>query len=518
MPNTLYVACGFQIASKICICPCGCFEEVPLTRACAAGQTTQYTVETTSNSVLLSTGSFVFKQELLRIDAIGTGSFNFGLNYNASQLGSRALGPGFQFAQNVRISRFDDGDVILDSGNFTTETFTYDSDTGTYSSVNNNTAAELRVENLGTPIEEYLLSASDGRVTRFFGFHASIATPGQIKTFADRYGNTMTFAWQATDGVFQLTEVTDSYGRTVHYRYYGSDKFYRLRELQDFLGRTITFQYDNEGRLVAVMTPVITKAAKGNEKPNGTAFVFQYDTGNPREARRNDLIRIWYPNQATSFIRRDEDGNRYVDIKAVQQQTTPRYSVEYGQDPNQYNTWGKVLRETIGDPNPANGVGGTVLYQYITNASELPPSIFFDPDPPETPQSRDTITSRTTVTDRNGNITHYDFNPDGMVIRKEVVANRRKVNMVEQSYVTWTRYNEHNQELVVIEPEGNSTIHEYDDGMIPGFTEPYAKRIGLLRRTTRKSPNLNAYAERFVQTVKQECLDRLILTSQSQLE
>ncbi len=29
---------------------------------------------------------------------------------------------------------------------------------------------------------------------------------------------------------------------------------------------------------------------------------------------------------------------------------------------------------------------------------------------------------------------------------------------------------------------------------------------------------MNAYAERFVQTVKQECLDRMILTSQAQLE
>jgi len=37
-------------------------------------------------------------------------------------------------------------------------------------------------------------------------------------------------------------------------------------------------------------------------------------------------------------------------------------------------------------------------------------------------------------------------------------------------------------------------------------------------KTPRQSPNLNAYAERFVQTVKQECLDRLILTSQGQLE
>ncbi len=37
-------------------------------------------------------------------------------------------------------------------------------------------------------------------------------------------------------------------------------------------------------------------------------------------------------------------------------------------------------------------------------------------------------------------------------------------------------------------------------------------------KTPRQSPNFNAYAERFVQTVKQECLDKLILTSPGQLE
>jgi transposase InsO family protein len=37
-------------------------------------------------------------------------------------------------------------------------------------------------------------------------------------------------------------------------------------------------------------------------------------------------------------------------------------------------------------------------------------------------------------------------------------------------------------------------------------------------RLPRHSPNLNAYAERFVQTVRRECLDRLIVTSPRQLE
>jgi len=50
----------------------------------------------------------------------------------------------------------------------------------------------------------------------------------------------------------------------------------------------------------------------------------------------------------------------------------------------------------------------------------------------------------------------------------------------------------------------------FDDILKAGGVEPV--------KTPKQSPNLNAYAERFVQTIKQECLDRMILTSQAQLE
>ena len=125
MAGTLYIQCNYKISTTICRCPDGDTFSVKGTNSCPAGTTTAgYTAVLDeskvkgSNSVLLSTGSFVFQQPLLSISAIGTGSFRFGLNYNAGQLGSRALGSGFQFAQNVRISRFDNGDVVLDSGNF----------------------------------------------------------------------------------------------------------------------------------------------------------------------------------------------------------------------------------------------------------------------------------------------------------------------------------------------------------------------------------------------------------------
>lgn len=165
------------------------------------------------NSVLLSSGAFAFQQTLLSISAIGSGSFQFGLNYLSGMPGS-ALGVGFQFPQNVRLSRFSNGDVALSTGAHTTEIFTYDSGSDTWSSVNNNTAAQLTREGSGAE-EEFVIKASDGAVSHFWGFTPEIDTPGEIKSFADRFGNTMSLTWEKMGDLAQLTSVTDSYGRVI---------------------------------------------------------------------------------------------------------------------------------------------------------------------------------------------------------------------------------------------------------------------------------------------------------------
>ena len=53
-------------------------------------------------------------------------------------------------------------------------------------------------------------------------------------------------------------------------------------------------------------------------------------------------------------------------------------------------------------------------------------------------------------------------------------ANRRKLAETTElsgtdsldSYITWTRYNNHNQPLLVVYPEGNSVEYYYDDGYV----------------------------------------------------
>lgn len=433
---------------------------ISATNSCPAGPKT-------TKSVLLSSGQFVWSLPLLSIPALGAGGWGFQLNYLPRNDIDGIIGRNFNFTQNLQLIDLGGGDVQLSTGENTRETFV-SAGGGAYTSTGNNTAAVLRRTGAGTSADEFTLTASFGSVTTFFGFHASIAAPGRIKSTADRYGNGQTYTWANTAGMAQLLSVTDAYARTVTYRYYGSEAGNRLREIEDFLGRNLNFQYDTAGRLVAVVTPSLLKAAPGNTFPGGTAYVFQYDAANPRTERRDDLVKIWYPNQATPFI--DVD-TRTVDVARVYADATPRYVVEYGQDPTDVDHYGKVVRETVGDP--AAGVGGTSTFLYVTTGL---PTNDIDPSDP--------IVGRTVVTDRNGNQVVYDFTAAAMLARKEVLANRTKNSLQASSFVTWTSYNAHNQPLVIVMPEGNSVEYEYEDGTVSGITGTYSPRDGLLLRET----------------------------------
>ncbi|MBI1374571.1 MAG: hypothetical protein GC159_17780 [Phycisphaera sp.] len=416
-----------------------------------------------SAGTLLSSGQFSFKTCLASISSLGGIQWGFGLDFLSDNGIDGALGKSFNFTQNIHFEEMANGDAVLISGDNTHEMFA-DTGSGTYSSSDNNTRAVL--ERTGSGVnEELTLLSSSGNTSRFYGFDPAIDTPGVIKSVTDRYGNTQTYTWTTQGGVAQLASITDSYGRTVEYRYYGAAQGFRLREIEDFLERKLNFQYDDFDHLVAVVTPSILRAAPGNTFPGGTAYVFEYDVNNPNPARRDDLIRIYYPNQATPYI---DIETRTVDVDAVYANATPRYNVTY-------NAAGQVVSETVGDP--ADDVGGT--YQYSYQTSGLPANLI-DPT--------DSIVSRANVTDRNGNKRVYDFNVLGQPVRFEIQANRDKNSLQTGPYVTWTKYNTHSQPLLVVMPEGDSVEYEYEDGNVAGIGE-YAKRIGLLIRETHKPGN-----------------------------
>jgi RHS repeat-associated protein len=429
-----------------------------------------------SSSVLLSSGMFSFKRDLLAISAINGVSWGFGLDYLAQQDVNGFLGKSFNYPQNLRLEPaappLPSSDVELWTGQNTSDVFT-STGSGTYApAVDNTTRATLTRTDMGTSSDQFSLVSSAGTVTLFFGFDPSIATPGRVRSVTDRYGNTQTYDWQNVGGVDQLTSVKDSYGRMIEYAYYGPESGYLLQQITDFLGRQLNFQYDQFSHLVAVITPSVNQAAQGNTYPGGTAYVFQYDVNNPRPDRRDDLVKIWFPNEATPFI---DAATRTVDVQQVYQLATPRYTVVYGQDPTDEDFYGRVVQETVGDP--ANGIGGTYQYLYSASPSMVNP-FASDPDDNE-------LHSRCVVTDRNDNQTIYDFNMAGMPVRTEVVRSRSKIDIpsLSTTYVTWTSYNPRNQPKVVIYPLGNSVEYSYEDGNVTGLGL-YNPRVGLLLSRT----------------------------------
>src|ERR1700749_5003030 len=60
-------------------------------------------------------------------------------------------------------------------------------------------------------------------------------------------------------------------------------------------------------------------------------------------------------------------------------------------------------------------------------------------------------------------------------------------------------------------------IHDRDPRFTAAFGETLADAGVQVVRLPPRSPNLNAYAERFVRTIKESCLDRMILVGEDSL-
>ena len=60
-------------------------------------------------------------------------------------------------------------------------------------------------------------------------------------------------------------------------------------------------------------------------------------------------------------------------------------------------------------------------------------------------------------------------------------------------------------------------IHDRDPRFTVAFRETLAAADVQVVRLPPRSPNLNAYAERFVRTIKESCLDRIILVGEGSL-
>jgi RHS repeat-associated protein len=453
-------------------CDCKPPDDLPVVDSCPA--------HATGSPVMLAAGLLNFNVPLLSSSAIGAGSFGFALKYINSDPSTNSVdgvvGQGFNYSQNVRIVA-SGNNLVLQLPENTQEVFT-DVGGGVYSSGANNSGATLIRSGSGSS-EIIQITSRSGNISLFYGLDPFTVHPGRLKSLADRFGNTQTHRWDLSSGQSRLQSVTDSYGRISNFAYDTTSNV-RLTQITDFLGRKVNFQYDTLGHVVAVVGPSIARGANGNTFASGTATVFQYDISNPRPERRNDLLKIWYPNQVAPYVSTDISGLRSVDVASVYAHATPRQTISYYNDPTDAFHYGKI-QQLIESASGAGTVGAGA-YGYIYLNSGLPANKIDPGDP---------IVSRTISTDRNGNQIIYDFSARLMLVHKQVFATRGKNSLQASSWEYWTKYNSHNQPLVEVMPEGDSVEYQYEDEsntiQINGM--PYAPRIGLVKSITRKVSN-----------------------------
>ena len=60
-------------------------------------------------------------------------------------------------------------------------------------------------------------------------------------------------------------------------------------------------------------------------------------------------------------------------------------------------------------------------------------------------------------------------------------------------------------------PSAGIVLRDNDTRFVPAFDGALAAGGAMVKRLAIRSPNTNAYVERFVQSVKQECLDHFAL-------
>jgi RHS repeat-associated protein len=257
----------------------------------------------------------------------------------------------------------------------------------------------------GSYVERY----SDGVVWTYHKPDAQgIATP---TSETDRDGNFTRFVYDDSEElIFQY----DSLGRPIQYTY---DAESHLSKVTDYFGRTIQYSYDANGNLATVTTPAVTGTPTGNDFPSGKTTRYTYDAN-------HRLLTVTAPNEVA-------DGG------------PPRLTYTY-------DASGRVTTLQDGGTNNSNvPSGGTITYQYNTLGS-APPG------------DTSTPVRQTTVTDRNGNQTVYQYNQFNNTIDVKEFANRgvRSGDPAffesRYSYDTNYRLTQHTY------PQGNTVVYTYD--------------------------------------------------------
>ena len=307
----------------------------------------------------------------------------------------------------------------------------------------------------------------------------------------DRNDNTQTYQYDPSN---RLEFVTDTLGRTIQYFYDPTTGF--IQEVRDYSNRSVFFQYSPAGDLEAVTTPAVVGTPTGNDFLGGKTTAYSYSSGFAEERLNHNLETITAPNEAATS-------------------GPPRVTVVYETDtslPTSLTNLDRVLVHTVGGTNDSNvPSGGTITYSYdnFVDFGQTPRADFdvdLDVDGvdflaaqrgfgisseatrAEGDADRDgdvdrndvqiwessygtQLTTfadlgvaeiRTTVSDRNGNVTEHDFNRLGNHLAVREFTNRNLRASDPDFYETTFEYNADQKRLADRHVEDNSVQRIYD--------------------------------------------------------
>jgi RHS repeat-associated protein len=249
---------------------------------------------------------------------------------------------------------------------------------------------------------------------------------GSPITLQDREGNTLTYQYDAQG---RLSTVIDTLGRPITYTY---DSNGRVTDVRDFAGRNLHFTYDASGNLSSMTSPPVTGTPNGNDFPAGATTRYTYTTGFSDPLLNHKLLTITEPNEVAA------GGPPTIMFTYDTNSTSP--------------TAGYVQTLTLGGTNAGNvPAGGTITYSYQTLAAVAPGDIT-------------TPVAQTSVTDRNGNLTRYQYNSQQNIVTEVQVNNRPMRSSDPPSYTTTDTYNADYLLVSQVNPAGNTTRYVYDAG------------------------------------------------------
>ncbi|MEA5536936.1 RHS repeat-associated core domain-containing protein [Crocosphaera sp. XPORK-15E] len=276
---------------------------------------------------------------------------------------------------------------------------------------------------------------------------------GKLIEISDRNDNFVTLQYNVDD---QMIRFVDTLGRSIDYNYIsGGLNNGKLDNITDFDGRTVDFTYDSNGNLIEVTSPTVTGTPNGNDFVNGKTTRYSYSSGFSDDRLNHNLLTVTRPNEVAN------GGDAVLTIEYGTQLGTVEFDKVIGQTYRGTNTSGVEA-----------GGSYTLDYELLTVSGS-------SSDPNE-------AVIRTTETDRNGNITEYDYNQLGYALSiKEFTKGLR--NGEPEFFETTFEYNADGRLISKTASEGNTTQYTYDESnpsrfangnILSSVTTPDADRGG----------------------------------------